>query len=230
MNDKIVILGARSGTSLMLNLLAATGKFRIWSNGTGRGLYEGMAQEIPAKQKQRILQLYPDQHAIADTFPDDWTLAKTPTFYFCIPALIKKFHPKFIVMDRSLEGRVHSMLNTRSGDSWTVISRKIFSNFPNICLPLTHGIESFNDEQWERRFTMGQDILLELELQDYDQSKILRVDFCEFMHDFSETMLKVSGFLGIAPGNFPLTWKSMRSKSYMNASHDPGYWVDGEIP
>jgi len=243
MKDKIVILGARSGTSLMLNLLAATGKFRIWSRMLGPDKYA--VEEINSVHKQHILREYPDHDKIAEIFPENWDLAKYPGFCFCIPALIKKFHPKFIVMDRSLEGRVQSMLNTfTNGRSWVDIGRnEIFSKFPNITNEFDSffgmGIQYLNDDEWERWFTKYQDWLMENALLTVPPNNVLRVDFCEFMYHFEDVMEKVKAFLGlkyhypedmINGEGWGTYWDKMRDKRFQNTSHDISYWVDGEIP
>lgn len=230
---------------MMLNLLAKTGKFRLWSAMTGPGEYK--IEEIPSVHRINLLMSYPLVYEMEDAMPptkpfekgkdDEWQLAKWPGFCFCIPALLRRYRGdnlKFIVMDRSVEGRLQSMFKTRSnGERWVDLEYEKFHKFGNLGWPFTKPLQPtrWDDgllgmEQWERDVIRAQDALVDDGLKKVGYSNVLRVDFCEFMHDFKAVMKRVARFCNIP---YDDRWEDWRSKSYQNSVHSPEYWIDGEV-
>ncbi|MEE9439558.1 MAG: sulfotransferase domain-containing protein [Saprospiraceae bacterium] len=185
--DKIFILGGRSGTTLLTKCIEQTGKFRLWKNP------KHLKQPEP---KQILPQLYSKYPSVPDNLfplPSTFDVSKLPEFDLVIPQLIRLYdNPKFIVCERPIEEIIASHLRT----GWHKISFKKLQRHRGLWSALGN---PRNARQLSVRWFNLKVKLRRIALKNYDQSKILRVQFDDLMYDFDNTMTKVAKFIDTEP-------------------------------
>jgi len=111
--NKVFIIGGRSGTTLMQKLLMVTGEFRNWHHKNVR--FNPKIHDPIAFAKKRTQTPYGNAWEIFKTFPDvpdsvlkpmeRFTICKLPEFDLVIDKIIKMYKdPIFIVMEIMMRG------------------------------------------------------------------------------------------------------------------------------
>jgi len=214
---KTIILGARSGTTLVQKCLLITGMLN-W------GLWSIDCYEAEPPIKQKIWGSYPNVKERVLKPKYYWELAKSPVLGFVLPQLLDIYKKvKFIVMERPLEERVNSHINTW-GDGMVT---NIFNKMPkfqewikNECGFIPTDIRTFENVFQTLRKTKS-----EVFLKDYPQDKILRVQFHDLMKDFDGEMKKIADFLDINFEVYKGLWREMRKIKHMDTSSDTNKYI-----
>jgi len=214
---KTVILGARSGTTLVQKCLLITGMLN-W------GYWSIEVYESEPSIKHKIWATYPNVKDRLLTPKYFWELAKSPILGFVLPQLLDIYKKvKFIVMERPLEERVNSHINTW-GDDMLVY---VFNNMPNFqkwikseCGFIPTDIRTFENVFQTLRKTKAEEFL-----KDYPQDKILRVQFHDLMKDFDGEMKRIADFLVIDFEIYIGLWREMRKIKHMDTSSDINKYI-----
>jgi len=215
-NNKIFILGGRSGTSLMLRLLARTLHLRGWKKNNIRE---------PGITRDKIRKTYPNiPMSIFDDYQENFQIIKLPHFDFIIDLIIKKYNnPIFIVMDRKVSDIISSYKGTRfSKLEWAKtemsLSKGIKSDMIKIAdKQLDDDLEAY--EVWLRLSRR----LREKYLKNYDKNNIFYIDFDEFMSNFEVVMRELSKFLDIRP--MMSKWNRLRRKKWSPSAKGINYYI-----
>lgn len=217
-NNKVFILGGRSGTSLMLRLLVKPYNIRGWSK-KNKGTRE------PKKTRVKIRKYYPKVPlSIFDDYEDDFQVVKLPHFDLIVDKIIKRYkNPVFIVMDRNTEDIMYSYRNTR-------FSNKKFSGgfvgWANNEMAKGPGIKKAMEEFAGRKikndddgFRIWVDMCKQKReefLKNYPKELIFRIEFDDFMENFHKVMHRLCEFLGLKPK--PNQWDKLRRHRWSPSS------------
>ncbi len=214
---KTVILGARSGTTLVQKCLLITG-MNNW------GLWSLDCFEAEPPIKHRIWGTYPNVSDRVLKPKYYWELAKTPVLGFVLPQLLDIYKKvKFIVMERPLEERVNSHINTW-GDG---MIDKIFNMMPKFqkWIESEFGFIPTDIRTFEELFQTLRETKREEFLKNYPQELILRVQFHDLMNDFEKEMKRICIFLDIDYSIYRGLFLEMRKIKHMDTSSDVNKYI-----
>ena len=217
-NYKIVILGVRSGTSLVHKCLLITGllNWGTWS-------LEHFECEPPIKQK--IWATYPNINKRLLKPKYFWEIAKSPVLGFVLKQLVDIYGDiRFIVMERPIKERVDSHIKTW-GDGMLV---NIFNKMPTFqkWIESEFGFIPEDIETFETVFHALREAKREEFLKNYPQEKILRVGFHNLMIDFEGEMKRIAEFIDVDYNTYIKLWREMRKIKHMDTSSDINKWLE----
>lgn len=209
---KTIILGARSGTTLIQKCLLITGMLN-W------GLWSLDCFEAEPPIKEKIWGSYPNVKERVLKPKYYWELAKTPALGFVLPQILDIYKKvKFIVMERPLEERINSHINTW-GD---LMMTKVFNMMPKFqkWIEREFGFIPTDIRTFEEVFQILRETKREEFLKDYPQELILRVKFHDLMNDFEKEMKRICDFLDINYSVYRGLFLEMRKIKHMDTSSD----------
>ena len=210
MKRKIIILGFRSGTSLMKRCFEVMG-YRSWGDN-----------EAPVRDQ--IWDEFPNVDI--SNWSEEWDVAKLPEFKLIIPQLIEKYDPIFVWMVRNPMDILRSYNNL----GWDQIIIDQIKRHPNI-------IQYFGWESLFDNLSMHANQIPFLWISMMFQppiwkypNRFLIVSFNDMMSDYSNTMIEVfENWLGMNISSDQLTMlHELRLIRWSEMSHGPLYWLGGQ--
>jgi len=213
--EKIIILGGRSGTSLVHKCLLITGLIN-W------GLWSLEHYESEAPIKLHIWNNYPNISEEVLKPKYYWEIAKSPDFGFVIDKLINLYDIKFIILERPLREQVRSHIK-----AWGDGFMKIYNAMPNFQNMLLYEF-GFIPDDIETVLTLYMAMRYRLQeeaLRDYPKEKILRINYHNLMDEYWWEMAKICKFLDINYDIYQNLFKEMRKIKHMETGTDIKFYL-----
>jgi hypothetical protein len=213
---KIIILGGRSGTSLVHKCLLLTGKINwgLWSLEDYESEPQIKIQIWSQYQKVNVDRLLPKFY---------WEIAKSPDIPFILKDLMERFKMKFIVLERDIDEQIQSHIRAW-GEGFMDIYN-VMQNFKDM-LESEFGFIPDDIKTVLRLYFLLRYKLQEEALTDYPKELVLRVKFHDLMNDYETEMKRISDFLDINFDIYKGLWKEMRKIKHMDTGSDLNKWLE----
>lgn len=206
---KVVIIGARAGSTLLLECLKT--RLKDWSGSKRETpIVDWIRNNYPKTLPENLLE-------------HDWEITKAGELAFYLNDILRIYNPKVIYLSRPVYQRINSHMGVGYANSVFNIyknNKKLaqeMDNFlpkKNIYMSLTK-IDRlmYLDAAW---------FLLMRHKTLAHFSKVKVVEFKDLMKHFKRTMMDISEFIGI---EYDPRWENMRKKRWQRSANKSNVWI-----